>query len=226
MTALTFDPFFGRTGENIKSWQFGLEQMFALAPNCSDLYKITAAGSALRSPAKVWYTSVREDEQHPEYVRTWEQFKESMCTYFNPTNPVRLARDQLAELSQKGIVRDYTAAFRHLCSQAPDLNEAEKLDRYTRGLKQQTKLTVFIEDPRSFDMACRIAETFDSTMNTTRRPNMVQTFNHNGGDVTPPLRRSHSNGPQPHAERWMDPSLRAVVHNYGHDLSHEYTLQP
>ncbi|KAG1659728.1 hypothetical protein FOA52_012268 [Chlamydomonas sp. UWO 241] len=123
-----------------------------------------------------------------------------MCTHFNPTNPVRLARDQLAELSQKWSVPDHTAAFCHLCSQIPDLNEAEKLDRYTRGLKQQTKLTVFIEDPRSFDMACRIAETFDSTMNITRRPNsdMVQTFNHNGGDTS----HHHYDGPTP-----MDLSL-------------------
>ena len=195
----TFDPFFGQTGENIKSWQFGLEQTFALAPNCSDLYKITAAGAALRGPAKVWYTAVREDEMRPEYVRTWEEFKESMRAHFNPINPVRLARDQLAELSQKGGVRDYTTAFRHLCSQIPDIGEAEKLDRYVRGLRPQTKLTVNLEDPSSYEHACRIAETYDSAYSSTRPSmSMPQSYGHSSDYASPPYTpQAHNDGPTP-----------------------------
>lgn len=56
---------------------------------------------------------------------------------FTSINNKKEARNQLAGLKQTGSVSEYTMKFRRLVYQANDVNEAEQLDRYTRGLKPE-----------------------------------------------------------------------------------------
>jgi len=179
----TFDPFYGKPGENARGWLFIMDQALALG-EYNDNYKITAAGFNMRQAAKIWFESVRSDPERPEYVATWTDFKAAMLENFAPVNPTKAARDKLAALTQTSSVNEYTAAFRNLCAQIPSISEDEKLDRYVRGLRTNTRAKVRQEDPSTFDQAARLAENFDANYatNFTLKP---KTWQGRGNGSTP-----------------------------------------
>ena len=122
---------------------------------------------ALRGAAKTWYHSVRSDTlSEPERLTTWESFKAALVEQFSPVDPIKVARDQLADLQQETSVREYTSRFRHLCTIITNISEAEKLDRYVRGLKPRTRREVELREPpvRTFAAASKIAERVDSNL--------------------------------------------------------------
>jgi len=69
--------------------------------------------------------------------KSWQNLKTILKNTFTPVNRQKEARNQLAGLKQTGSVSEYTMKFRRLVSQANDVNEAEQLDKYTKGLKPE-----------------------------------------------------------------------------------------
>src|SRR5258708_16966127 len=70
---------------------------------------------------------------------TWQMFYDGLIAMFKPVNAKKVARDKLAVLKQTHSVVRYNSEFQQLCLQINDINEAEKLDKYIRGLKPVTK---------------------------------------------------------------------------------------
>ena len=66
---------------------------------------------------------------------TWQTFYDSLVQAFKPVNSKKIARNKIAGLKQTNSVQKYNDEFRTLCRDIDDMNEAEKLDRYIRGLK-------------------------------------------------------------------------------------------
>jgi hypothetical protein len=166
------EPLFGKKNDDLKAWIFQAEEQFSLLNISGDELKIRIAGMALRGAAQTWYHSIRS-EIVPEEERptSWNAFKEALQAQFSPIDPVKVARDELAELKQEGNVRDYTCRFRHLCTLISNLSEAERLDRYVRGLKPRTKREVELREPTTFAEVTKLAEKVDSNFErVTNKP--------------------------------------------------------
>jgi len=171
------EPFVGKKGEDLTAWLFQAEEQFALLNITDDDLRIRIAGMAFRGAAKTWYHSVRSDTlPEAERLSQWGPFKASLIEQFSPVDPVKTARDQLADLRQEGSVREYTSRFRHLCTIINNISEAEKLDRYVRGLKIRTRREIELREPpvQTFTDASKIAERVDNNMDRMFSPRPQQ----------------------------------------------------
>jgi hypothetical protein len=183
---------YGKKGEDLKAWLFQAEEQFSLLTLTDDDLRIRIAGMALRGPAKTWYHSVRSDTlPDGERLVTWDAFKTALMEQFSPVEPIKRARDQLADLKQDGSVRDYTSRFRQLCTIITNISEAEKLDRYVRGLRQRIKSEVELRDPETFAEATKLAEKVDSSLDR-----VYPKFS-GGFRKPPPVQNRRADGPAP-----------------------------
>ena len=92
----------------------------------------------------------------------WAEFAIGLRRQFEPVNAVRVARDKLARLRQDKSVQDYTARFRTLVLQVPDMSEAELMDRFIRGLKPAAQRELELHPPATFDDAVILTERVDA----------------------------------------------------------------
>ncbi len=69
-------------------------------------------------------------------IDTWPELREALLKRFNPLDRTLAARDKLAKWRQVRDVASFNRDFRQILLDIPSITEAEKLDRYTRGLKQ------------------------------------------------------------------------------------------
>ena len=77
----------------------------------------------------------------------WDQFSSELISTFKPVNSVKIARDKSAVLRQVASVNKYNFEFTQLVLEINNISESEKLDKYIRGLKYQTKLQVELANP-------------------------------------------------------------------------------
>lgn len=196
----------GKKGDDIDSWLFSAEEYFDFLHIQDDERRVTIAGMSLQKAAKTWYHSVRGPSVPPERrLTTWHAFKAGLKSQFGPTDPVKFYRDKLADARQSGPVRDYNTDYRQICTGIPDLSEAEKLDRYVRGLKKAIRSRVEIERPQTFEEAAALAERLDSVMDTGSWSNRPFNRRDHGNHTS----NRPSDGPTP-----MD--LNAVERRNGH----------
>ena len=159
------DTFAGRKGEDLEAFLFQLNEHMDATGVRDNTMRMRIAGMSLRGSAKTWYAYVRNPSTPvAERVETYEEFVEGLRAHFTPMDPVKIARDQLADLKQTGSVRDYTARFRELNTRIPKMSEDERLDRYVRGLKPRTRREVEIREPATYNDAAKLAEKLDIAM--------------------------------------------------------------
>jgi hypothetical protein len=120
------------------------------------------AVALLREHALLWW------EQLPAATRaaTWPEFSKALLAYFVPSSGATSARNALAKLTQRGSVRAYTAEFKKLLLQIPDIGEADKKDHFSRGLKKDVRIQVAFSNPGTFEEMCSIAEQIDTIIFT------------------------------------------------------------
>jgi hypothetical protein len=168
---VTPEKFRGTSKEDPQDWFFSLECFFAVATDINtSRSRIAFAVSLLRDDALKWFRQVKSTSAAIE--DDYEAFKRQFCHRFRTTDPVREARDQLAELKQLKSAKAYTSIFRTVALNIPDLSEAEALDRYLRGLKPHIKIQVMLHHPANLEDAMRLAETYDSMFfaSTAKKP--------------------------------------------------------
>ena len=71
--------------------------------------------------------------QHQGYdwaTITFAQIKQDLTAYFVPVDSVYQVKTALAQCKQTGAIQGYLAVFTKLAIKVPDLNEAEKLDKF------------------------------------------------------------------------------------------------
>src|SRR5258708_27353840 len=73
-----------------------------------------------------------------------------------------MVRDRLSALKQYGAVSKYNQEFTALALQIPDLSDAEKLDRYLRGLKTSIKVDIELAEPTTLADAMAKAQRIDN----------------------------------------------------------------
>jgi hypothetical protein len=86
----------------------------------------------------------------------------NLVANFVPNNASRVARDKLAALHQRSGVADYIREFRMVALDIPDMNESEKLDRFTRGLKPFLRKEVLLKEPNRLDDAIQLVTKLDA----------------------------------------------------------------
>ena len=141
-------------------WLMQMEHMaqYSRMDETSVLMFIT---TLLRGSALIWMQSLLR--RHNNKL-SYALFKGEFLKYFEPINPVKKARDRLANLKQSTSLNSYVQQFRELANQATDMSEAEQLDRFVRGLKTRTRIEVELRDPKTLDDAIVMSDRFDSVL--------------------------------------------------------------
>lgn len=92
---------------------------------------LSIAVSYLEGDAHTWFQTYTFANE----VRPWAELKEALLKRFNPLDKTLAARDKLARWRQVKDVTSFNRDFLQISLDIPNITEAKKLDRYTRGLK-------------------------------------------------------------------------------------------
>lgn len=146
-------------------WIFEMEQYFEATVMPEDKY-VAFATSFLRGPAATWWHShvltAANSGGQIRRINVWAEFRQEIYGQFKPVNAEKIARDRLYHLRQHKSVLDYIYQFNLCCLDIPGITEAEKLDKFKRGLKPQVQRDIEIEDPQTLDEAMIKAQRLDS----------------------------------------------------------------
>lgn len=172
----------GKINESIDTWIFRIEQYFLAVP-MMDNRKIPFAASFLTDSAATWWRHMYEDPSLKGTSWSWDDFKSHLRMQFRPIDAERLARDRLHKLRQTTSVSAYIHAFQNIIVDIPTMSEADRIDRFLRGLKADVHKWVAIQQPDSLADACSIANTIDaisfqnrsSNTSSFSRPTLINT---------------------------------------------------
>ena len=168
--------FTGKKSENLESWIFQVQQFFDLSqvPNED---RIQLAASWFKDHAAIWWQEYHQNINWTLQPPTWEEFLQAIRAYFVPVNTSLNAYDRLQRLHQKTSVHHYNHEFRMLMLELPQMDAATRLHCYLRGLKDNIRPLVAMQQPANVAAAEAIAERVDASTylpqqrNTNYRPN-------------------------------------------------------
>lgn len=115
-------------GTKIEVW---IAQMDTYVEGENPETTLRVAISYIEGDAFSWLESFRLVNE----INTWEQLKEALVRRFSPLDKAIAARDKLHRWKQVKDVESFNSDFMSILIDIPDIAEAEKLDRYSRGLK-------------------------------------------------------------------------------------------
>jgi hypothetical protein len=120
--------------DDVSQWLFSMRQYLQLsgANSCDG---IIYAASYLRGAAAIWWLLRAQNYGAQGGFQNWEEFETELTKQFRPINAEKLARDQLASLTQLRSVQEYVSRFKSICLQISIVSEEEMMDRFVRGLK-------------------------------------------------------------------------------------------
>lgn len=121
-------PFDGRSRIKIEAWVNRMEAYVAAEP---PERAFTIAVSYLEGDAYTWWDSYKKTQP----ITSWQELRTALLARFSPLNKTLAARDKLSKWRQLKDVATYNSDFLQILLDIPDITEAEKLDRYCRGLK-------------------------------------------------------------------------------------------
>src|SRR4051812_20545330 len=92
----------------------------------------------------------------------WEAFLTALRQHFIPVNTSISAYDHLQCLSQKTSVNTYNHEFRAIMLELPDMDQATCMNYYLRGLKDNLRPFVAMQNPANLTAAETITERVDA----------------------------------------------------------------
>ena len=116
--------------------------------------RVCYATTLLKGNAANWWFMLVQAGQAPGQ---WEDFKNVLRSEFVPQDSERRNRDKLRNLRQTASVSGYLTTFRNLVIAIPGMNDAEKLDRFCAGLKNEVRLEVLKANPADLNTASQIS---------------------------------------------------------------------
>ena len=131
------EPFNGRRPE-VELWLFQLERYMQYT-KITGTRMVEFAETLLKGDALTWWRVQVTTNKDPT---EWDEFSQMLQKQFKPINSVKAARDKLATLQQTGSVKGYNIVFLSTLLEILDISNGEILDRYIRGLKDQTRKDV------------------------------------------------------------------------------------
>ena len=150
--------FYGKSGDKVDLWIFEIEQYFIVV-GIMDPHRVPFAASFLRGAAVTWWRAHRLAVSNQSLasptrpITKWSEFSGELMTHFKPLNAAKIARDKLHRIRQTGSVVQLTYLFNTLCADVPEMNEAEKMDKFRRACKPVIQQKLELEEPETlFDM--------------------------------------------------------------------------
>jgi hypothetical protein len=182
-----------RGGRKVPSWLFLLEQYFNVTQIIDHTMRIHFASALLRDAAADWWRGYLMAAGATPPLRapisTWDDFKAAITQHFQPIHEEDFARQQIQSVKQQGTVRDYIVKFQQLILQIPTMDERSRVDWFVKGLKQDVRRWVKLQDPKSLEAAMTIAERYQTMLMqdkaTARTYRMLG--NESGGDTATPM---------------------------------------
>jgi hypothetical protein len=154
--------FNGALGSDPTVWLFIFNQYAELSNVAVDQRPKLAATYLDDKAATWWMHLVSQQHNNNADAVTWQMFYDGLVTAFKPVNSKKIARNKLAGLKQTHSVQKYNDEFRTICRDIDDISEAEKLDKYVRGLKPTIRERVELSLPTTVNEAMSKAHTIDS----------------------------------------------------------------
>jgi hypothetical protein len=198
----------GKLGTDPTVWLFQVKQYFDIT-NTPEATRPMIASTYLTDNAATWWQTFTSIQPNGDArAITWQMFHTGLTGMFKPVNSKKVARDRLAALQQTHSVVKYNFDFQQLCLQIDDINEAEKLDKYVRGLKQHIRVKVELEQATTLTQAMSHAHVIDSItyhnrVNAYNNPTSGIHINNNDAMDLSTIQGEHDNN--------IDDTLNAVT---------------
>jgi hypothetical protein len=129
--------------------------------------QISLFASLLEGNALIWW--MQHEAHAPEEQRsTLDQALEALQATFSPHDAVNRARAELALLRHTGSLRDYINQFMNLSLIAHNLTDLEKCELFRRGLKDQYRTHVYLQEAKTLSKAIAIADLYDRSQTMSR----------------------------------------------------------
>ena len=117
----------GKLGE-VDAWVSHMDSYLAgVAP----AQALSIATTYLHGEAFSWWSSYKLSNT----VTDWETLRAALVRRFNPLNKKQAARNLIHKWRQVKDVTTFNKSFQTIVMDIPDMTTAEKIDRYSRGLK-------------------------------------------------------------------------------------------
>lgn len=158
------EPYDGkRDAATVTQWLYQLRQYFAFQQVPAQ-QEVPLAAMFLKGNAVIWWVErearVQRGDEAP--LNNLQAFGEAIKVQFVPVHGELAARNQLAALRQRTTVASYSEEFLTLVLSVPGMDESEKVDRFTRGLKWQVQKEVVLRDCTTLQQAMSIAAKVDA----------------------------------------------------------------
>ncbi len=175
----------GEFNDDVVSWINKMQLYFDSLKITDDQVKLSISVLNLDGRAIRWMTGLVELKQVPI---TWSAFKEDIKKQFRNVNAVRIARDKLDRLVQTGSVSAYNDTFVTLLTDIGDqMDDKERLYRYTKGLKPEQQMRVVTANPSTLKEAMEIAHNIDSILWSVKQSNKYRQYKDNTNSGSTPM---------------------------------------
>ena len=148
-------------GVDLNLWIFQLETYMAFVKMPED-QKVDYASTLLRGAAISWWRNHVSLMDEDEDWNSWDVFVVKIKKQFQPINPVKIARDRLANLRQRTSVQEYTQRFYAITLDIPNITEEECIDKYIRGLKPRVAKEIELRGLNVLEDIVVAAQRYDS----------------------------------------------------------------
>ena len=162
--------FSGKTGAAVDEWLDEMDKQFGFYPDyfAADDTKIAHAMLYFASAVTSWYRTAAEEQRiSGTPIETWAAFGAVMLERFQPVSASMTARSNLDRITQTGGVAGYSQAFYNNMSYIKDMNAADQVHQYTRGLKLTIKFEVVKQKARTLTDAVNIAIATEALISST-----------------------------------------------------------
>jgi len=120
---------------------------------------IAYAAAFLKDAALSWYRQHEQDVANgkQQVFGSWDEFKKAFIARFTPVDPEITARQQLDKLSQSSSAYKYAQEFSSCMLELPNMDEADRVHRFVKGLKPEVRIHVTLQSPSTLHDAIELA---------------------------------------------------------------------
>lgn len=149
--------------------------------------RIVWAGQRLAGDAKTWYHYVRSPATPAhDQIHTWSAFEKSFLGMFQHMSAEQMARNKLRRASQRATdtVSRYTTYMRTLFMDIPTMSDADRLDWYRQGLKEELRRDKQIARAKTFSEATELALELDEILRDVAARDKPKSYAHSSNRHT------------------------------------------
>ncbi len=167
------DEFHGNKNDSIENWLFSIKY-YCEALNQDDETSVKIAVSYLKGSAGRWWSELNQQQPNSRYM-SWDQFKDSIRSRFQPVNVYKQANHDLMTISQLGTVNSYINKFNETISRLKENTCSIEFTiwRFIYGLNQNIKDRLLLIEFNKLQEAQDKAHQVEQELNTNSLRNIT-----------------------------------------------------